>query len=196
MRGGQFLRSVLVVLTAVVLVLAPIPATRVLAEGHSQQDFGDRLHEGEAPGGHVLGFSDDFTASVLRILREAEQVCGTFHKQFQLDCIRIQFELAARKLKERPDYAEAGAALEKAAGKLQRLVRENEDKKMPRGMHGGRFYKPIKKAALPKVNKQAAAVVRETETILLRATGNSRERRLHYAKIADAVGSATVLLRS
>ena len=54
----------------------------------------------------------------------------------------------------------------------------------------------IRPAELPRVMAEAAAIVDDTSTILLRSTENSERRQIAYQEIAVAIDSTKVLLRS
>jgi len=70
------------------------------------------------------------------------------------------------------------------------------DKAAPKIRKGGKSYRAVKKSAVAKVNKQAKAIIVETETKLLRSAGSSQLRKTHYTRIARAVGSTKNILRS
>jgi hypothetical protein len=55
---------------------------------------------------------------------------------------------------------------------------------------------PIKTEAVSSTGVQAAEILEEAQTLLLRSTSNSDRRKVHYAQMAQAVGSETILLRS
>ena len=103
------------------------------------------------------------------------------------------------------DYADARAALLDASAKLHKLATDNAAAGVPRvtmrssdagGIRTTRPLVPVDAAVLSAVGEQAAEVLAELETVLLRSGEASATRRGHYDRIAVAAGSNKVLLRS
>ncbi len=140
-----------------------------------------------------LAFSQDSTSDVVLRLTQGAEECARLPWIYRIDCLAQVYKRAAGAVAGKPDYRGARTALLNASRKLDALVDENRDRSEPRVKVGRRTYRPI--AARKSVGDAALAILRETETILLRSS-ESRNRRIHYQRIAQAVGSTKVLLRS
>jgi hypothetical protein len=57
-------------------------------------------------------------------------------------------------------------------------------------------YRAVKSAQLAQVNRQAAAIVEEAATKLIRSSGRAGQMQVHYATVAEAVDSSKRLFRS
>jgi hypothetical protein len=150
--------------------------------------------------------SNALTASVVKAINSCNEFCGKLvQKEYVIDCLSERLRNAAKILPSTGDYAEAKIALENASRKLHDLARKNASKKLPRVRMKTKGKKPVttsrpliavKTSSLKQTNQQAIAIVKEAETVLLRATESSERRKVHYKRIATAVGSTKVLLRS
>jgi hypothetical protein len=146
------------------------------------------------------------TTSVVKEINSGTQFCRKLvQKEYVIDCLSERLENAAKALPSSGDYAEAKIALEEASRKLHALALKNASRELPRVRMQIKGAKPIvtsrrliavKTDKLEQANKQAIAIVQEAETVLLRATESSTKRKVHYERIAKAVGSNKVLLRS
>ncbi|MDO9524640.1 MAG: hypothetical protein Q7J57_03725 [Gemmobacter sp.] len=147
--------------------------------------------------------SDASTQAIVDSLEAARAFCAALTEdQFTVDCLSERLETAALAMPQVGDYAQARTAILDASAKLRQIARDNRDTAKPRGTasRGGtvtsRPLVAVTRASLPSALAQAAAVLQETETLLLRSTSGTDRRRSHYTRIAAAVGSSKVLLRS
>lgn len=124
---------------------------------------------------------------------------------YLVDCLAEQLEEIAAALPPTGDYAEAKEILEDAAQEMRALVRANANPAKPRIRATGRVagkrittkpLTPVLPARNPAVKAQAAKILEETQTKLLRSAQNSDKRLIAYANMAKAVGSNKTLLRS
>ncbi|WP_088622052.1 hypothetical protein [Oceanicola sp. 22II-s10i] len=152
--------------------------------------------DGARPEPPLRVFSDSVTNRVVRTLKSAEQSCAALPLQYRIDCLGIALQRAAQDLGNRPDYAEAKAILNEAAQRLRGLAQANEDTTAPAVRQGLTRVRAVRAAVLPQALRRADSIVREAETKLIRASGSSGNRKAHYTRIAAAVGSTKVLLRS
>lgn len=142
----------------------------------------------------VIAFGNSATAAIIRPLNDATAECRSKGAEYAASCAAAAYKKAARAA-SRPDYRDARRELNNAAKKLERLVSRNVDRsaKKKKGKNG--TYKAVKKEAVAKVNREALKIIQETQTKLLRSSG-SGQRKVHYQKIAQAVGSTKVIFRS
>lgn len=146
------------------------------------------------------------TLLIVRALADARNTCAAIRpKEYMIDCLSYELWSIAREMPKIGSYADASKAIGVAAEKLKRLAENNADPKLQparfrRESEGRkttlRKLTPIDKAKRRDVGRQAAAIIAETETVLLRSAGNSALRRIHYEQISAALGTNKVLLRS
>lgn len=141
-----------------------------------------------------LAFGAAATAAVERPLNGAIAECRGAGSAYAASCVAAAFKKAARAA-SKPDYRDARRELNKAAKKLEKLVSQNADKQAPKKKGKNGTYKAVKQAAIAAVKKEAIKIIQETETKLLRSSG-SGARKVHYQRIAQAVGSTKVIFRS
>lgn len=142
----------------------------------------------------ILAFSASATSSIVRHLSGAVRECSALASEYAASCAAAAYKKAARSA-SRPDYRDARRHLNDAARKLDRLVAQNADPAKPPIRKGGNTYKAVKTSSVAKVNAAAVKIIAETETKLLRSSG-SGQRKVHYQRIAQAVGSTKVIFRS
>ncbi|MBK0325983.1 hypothetical protein I5535_01630 [Rhodobacteraceae bacterium F11138] len=156
------------------------------------------------PGG---GFgSQAFTDVVAGGIAAAQAFCGELDDDsYKVDCLAERLGQVAKDIPRDSDYAEVQQILKDTADQLADLARANRD---PNGVRGravskgetpvttSRPLNPVAPEALPSVNQQASAILDNTQTLLLRSAEGSESKALQYSRIADALGSSKVLLRS
>jgi hypothetical protein len=122
-----------------------------------------------------------------------------------VDCIGERLLRIARSLPKTSEYDEAREILIEAAKELRALATANQAPRAPRIHAVGRVGKavvrtrpltPVRRDTVPRVKREAADILQEAETKLLRAAQASDRRLIAYAQIARAVGSNKRLLRS
>ena len=101
----------------------------------------------------------------------------------------------------RVGYGDARRIFRDTADQLRAITQSNLDPNRPRARmqsHDGtlRSARPLAAAQQRQALSQAAAVLAEAETQLLRSAGVSSRRAVQYQQIAAALGSNKVLLRS
>ncbi len=138
--------------------------------------------------------SDAVTQRIVNRLNTARAQCGSLGAAYRADCTAQAYEEAAKEAKG-SGYTRARGELNKTARKLSRLVSKNVDSDAEPVQRGGKTYHAVKKTAVKKVAQQAVKIIAETETKLLRSSG-SGERKVHYQRIAQAVGSTKKIFRS
>lgn len=145
-------------------------------------------------GGSGAGLSNGFTKKLVRSLRVDFNRCQRVKRVYRFDCYRQAYGLASQKLNGRPAYSEIQNVFDGLNGKLERIVAQNEDPQVPPKRQGLQTYRPIKPAAVPKATAQLEQALDEAETVLLRAS--TERSQTHYARVAEAINSNKVLLRS
>lgn len=147
------------------------------------------------------------TKEIVKIIQGATDTCGSevIELRYRIDCLRIYYERVAERLPDTGDYLPVKRAMLDAAAKLDAIVTANLDESAP-AIRPREGHKSMAKR-LPKVRAvredmaeiaaaQAAAVVEETELIIIRSGGDPARRTEHYTAIAAAVEDNLVILRS
>lgn len=158
-----------------------------------------------APSGAAL--NKGTTNTLVKIINSANSTCGSARmpEQYRVDCLRIYYGWVADQLPDRGDYAPIKKAMRQAEAKLDRIVRGNLDTAAPR-IEPNEGYKPaakrlppvraVKKSSAKRVAKQAEAVVKEAELLIIRSGEDPSRRAPHFAAVAEAVDDNLVILRS
>jgi len=146
------------------------------------------------------------TNTVVTNLTTGGEACGLYDRSARIDCVRDELTRAARELPRTGDYAEMRRALETAASKLDTIVMQNVDRTAPVTRYRAPTSKGPRTSATPirriapqnaeRANRQAAVVMEELQTTLLRSASSSARKQVHFERAAQAVDSMKVLLRS
>lgn len=148
---------------------------------------------GVSDGGTVGGLSATTTRLVVRTLKRGIKGCRRLDSVYRYDCYRQTYHLAANHLNGRPAYRDALTALVEVERSLDQIVRRNADPAAPPARKNFQKFRPIKPAALPRAKAEFTKALDEAETALLRSPELGG---IHFARIAEAVHSNKVLLRS
>lgn len=146
------------------------------------------------------------TKSVTDAISGSYALCARIRpKVYLVDCVGEQLEVISAAMPSQGDYGAAKKILSDTSGKLRNLARANADPAKPRVRTRGRVkgkqittrpLTPVRADKVKAVNRQAAKILGEAETKLLRAGEASDRRLIAYAQMAKAVGSNKTLLRS
>jgi len=148
------------------------------------------------------------TTTVGRLLSGAENArthCSAIPQAYMVDCIRAKLLEALNDMPHDAAYADMRAVLEETIAALDKLVVENEDTAQPKlqvevnksgAINRSRPIRAVKADAVASVNAKAFAILEQAETKLLRSSEDQGVNKLQYARIAQAIGSSKVLLRS
>lgn len=145
-----------------------------------------------------------FPNDVIEDILTGKAFCeGLTQSEFTVDCLGDSLEKAAAGLPDSGDYGTVKAALLDASRKLSALAQQNASQSLTRsiarsadGTTSTRQFTPVDSAVAAQINAQASAILDELETVLLRSAQNSERRQLQFQRIAEAVGSNKILLRS
>ncbi|MEX0280644.1 MAG: hypothetical protein AB3N13_05565 [Arenibacterium sp.] len=146
--------------------------------------------------------SDQFTDLLVNSMGAAKGFCGALDKSYRVDCLAERIDQLAEGIPDDSDYAEVRELLEQTSRDMESLVRSNRDAGKPRqrastgSQATSRPLSPVNEAALANVNERATAILERTETLLLRTPDDDSGKKLHYTRIAEAIGSNKTLLRS
>ena len=147
--------------------------------------------------------TDYLTSAIVKNINGARAECASYEPVYRIDCLRQRLAGIAQRIPAGPAYAEARQIIKRASGKLGRIQAGITDHKAPRQrsranprLKQPKTYAAVKRENLDKAMEQARQVIEEAETQLLRAAENSEKRAGHYQKIAAALDSTRVLLRS
>lgn len=150
-------------------------------------------------GGNDLGkgtnstLNGQTTSRVVNILSRGFKKCARLPPIYRYDCYGVIYHKASDILRGSPAYAEAYTALTGVEHTLRMVVRNNIDPSKKPIRRGFQTYKAIHKAAIPDTKTRTLRALQQAQTILLRAPEN---KQVHFSRIADAVNSNKVILRS
>jgi len=146
------------------------------------------------------------TTLIILQIDQNERLCGALGDEYIIGCFARTYRELAKDIPANGDYAEARETILKTARELDNLVRRNIDRQKPAvtarmTTPSGQTVRTPPIAAVradraPQLNRQAADILEEAETVLLRSASSDATRSIHYQRIAAAVGSNKVLLRS
>lgn len=161
------------------------------------------LNDGDGGADLQISATPEITAKILKYLKETEEFCDIIPIEYQIDCSTERLDTLARSLPKFGDYGLVRQALTTAADDLREVVAANQDGgaapkrfRSPAGTTTRRALTPIRPDRLPAARQQAANIIEEATTTLLRSAENSRRRQIHFQQIATALESNKLLLRS
>lgn len=146
------------------------------------------------------------TKSIVKILQGADKTCDArIDLRYRIDCLRLYYLKVATNLPDTGDYLPIKQAMLDAADKLDAIVTKYEDDMAP-PLRLREGHKPMAKRLPPvravkegfadEAAAEAAAVVKETELIIIRSGGDPARRTQAYTDVAAAVEGNLVILRS
>lgn len=150
-------------------------------------------------------FNDAGTEAIVIWLLLANESCEALVANYRVDCLRFFVRKMAEDLPKRGDYLPVRRVLVDTERRLGDIVRQTHDPNARRikPRLGGKPQAPrfgslaaIRPEAVGQSNRQAEAVISEAATVLLRSAEGSAKRQVHFQKIAQALDSTKVLLRS
>jgi hypothetical protein len=146
------------------------------------------------------------TKGIVKILQGADKTCDPrIDLRYRIDCLRLYYLKVAANLPESGDYLPIRKAMLDAAAKLDAIVTKYEDDMAPplRLREGHKAMakrlppvRAVKEAFAETAAAEAAAVVKETELIIIRSGGDPARRTQAYTDVAAAVEDNLVILRS
>ncbi|MCW1920274.1 YDG domain-containing protein [Rhodobacter sp. KR11] len=144
------------------------------------------------------------TGRIMEDIQAGTSFCREFvDAEFAIDCLSDRLQSVADGLSATGEYAEVRAALEDAAANLHALAVQNASEALSRSVGRGdagqttaRPLTPVDAALLADANAQAAAIIANTQLVLLRSTASSERRRVAFSQVGQVLGTTTVLLRA
>lgn len=170
------------------MLLAPVASRPALATETGMEGRGDAR---DRPGGD--GLSAILTGQVIDQLLRDFRYCAGIDRHYRFDCYKYVFRLAAQTLDGNTAYRSAHGVFTRLDRDIDALVDDAVDpSKLPK-LRGLQVYRPVLPEAEARLRAETARLLDEAETTLLRAPEQSGD---HYTRIAAAVNSNKVLLRS
>lgn len=179
----------------------PAEGTSSSGESFGGGGPGDRGETGTTGPASV---SNAVTSSVVSQLSISSASCQAVGAAYRTDCLAKELQAMVKKLPARGEYAAAREALAKASADLASLSLQNRDNSQPRlritvPSDSETIRRPVaavKQEAVAATNAKALAILDEATTVLLRSAESSGGVAVHYQRIAQALNSSKVLLRS
>jgi hypothetical protein len=148
---------------------------------------------------------DTISLAVAERLAAAREFCGRIPTtEYIVDCLAERLDAISREMPRSGELAEARQVIADTSRRLAALARANADPELPRatvrtpqdGVQTSRPLTPVRRETAAEINEQAAEIVEQAEILLLRSSQQSALRQLPYQRIAAAMGSNKILLRS
>jgi hypothetical protein len=134
------------------------------------------------------------------------EVCSAVPLQNRIHCLAYQYEALASQIPGTAEYHDMRIAILQAARNLRRLAAENLDPEAPMARVprvadrvppvARRQVPAVRRDTLAETTRAAEAILEETATVLLRSAESTRNRSVAYQRVAEAIDSSKVLLRS
>ncbi|MDX2484775.1 MAG: hypothetical protein QNK42_14050 [Pseudodonghicola sp.] len=155
--------------------------------------------------------SETTTAQVVATLQQATRYCGWLERdgkgEFVIDCLAERLDDVNRRMAGTSGYEDVRAVLDQTTRDLNRIARDNraagQQPKRFRSKDADGTVTRTRRALVPvdptrqqAAVTQALAVISEAETRLLRSGSAGTASGAQFQRIAAAVGSNKVLLRS
>ena len=146
------------------------------------------------------------TASVVARINSATGYCQLIQPSaYTVDCLSERLGELATLLEGQPEFAEVQIVLSTTSAKLHQIARNNGSGTRPAAKFSApgripvtttRHLIPVDDARLATAVLQAIDVIDQAQTLLLRSAETSGSRSVQFQRIATAIGSNKVLLRS
>ena len=183
--------------------LATALALTGVSDGYGQSTGDNSQRSGNSQVEGAATPSNFVTSAIIANLAAARSECGSYDRIYRIDCLRQRMLDISRRIPQGPAYAQARQIIGRAANQLGSIQSANADTRVKKQrsrrnarLREAKVYTAIKREKLNQAMQQASRIIEEATTQLLRAGENSEKRSAHYQKIAAAVGSTKVLLRS
>ena len=159
----------------------------------------------ERPDGPA-SFAGGRSAAIAADLQRARDTCLAYAPRDRADCLRDYLGWAARRIPQYGAYSGVRQALLDASLRIDAIVEANADPATParrfrvkaRGFTSvsSSPIRRVRAARLARVNRETSAVIDELATSLLRSADTGALKRADLDRVAQAVDSTKVLLRS
>ncbi len=148
--------------------------------------------------------TNSVTTAVVAQISTASAACEAVGAAYRTDCLAKELKALVKILPAQGEYAAAREALVTASDELAKLSRQNRDYSQPRlqitvpsdSETKRRPVAAVKQETVAETNAKALAILEDTTTVLLRSAEGNNDVALHYQRIAQALNSSKVLLRS
>lgn len=148
--------------------------------------------------------TNSVTSAVVAQISISSAACEAVGSAYRTDCLAKELKALVQKLPAHGEYAAAREALATASAELASLSRQNRDNSQPRlritvqadSETKRRPVSAVKPETVAETNAKALAILEDTTTVLLRSAEGNNDVALHYQRIAQALNSSKVLLRS
>ena len=144
-------------------------------------------------------------AGVARAVDAATDFCQRVPAEYAIDCLAYEYWEIQKRLPDFGEMAEAKQVLKQTASELKQLAASNPSRSKPSARIKSRGPKPrettrsivpVDTAKLPELKLEAARIINNGATLLLRATGDSDRKRAQYQQIAQSMQTGAIFLRS
>jgi hypothetical protein len=132
------------------------------------------------------------------LLKVADDCRALNREDLRIDCLGAGYAKAAESIPTEEAFSEARAAVADAGRSLRRIARENRATSVPtvEAPSGAGPLVPVAASRQSGAEAEALAILERTQTVLLRSSETGSDQAEAYTKIAAALDSGKVLMRS
>jgi len=141
--------------------------------------------------------------SVGQALEAATKFCQSLPgSDYTIDCLAYEYWEIQKQLPSSGELADVKKVLAQTSKQLRKLATDNQSTSKPpiRVSKGtrklNRTLVPVDRTQLPKLSRDAAAIINNGATLLIRASGDSNRKRAQYQQIARSMRTGAIMLRS
>lgn len=156
-----------------------------------------------APSSGALSQAANVPQAIGQALRNATKFCSNLPgNEYAIDCLAYEYWEIQKQLPDYGQMAEVKQVLAETSKKLRKLATDNQSraKRPVRVTKGKRKFNrtivPVERAKLPRLSREASAIINNGATLLIRASGDSNRKRAQYQQIARSMQTGAIMLRS
>ncbi len=164
-------------------------------------DAGGGVNYSSANG--TLGKGANLPQAIGQALQDASKFCKNLTgAEYAIDCLAYEYWEIQKQLPDYGKMSEVKQVLAETSKKLRKLASDNQSrtKRPVRVTKGSRKFNralvPVERAKLPKLTRDAATIINNGATLLIRASGDSNRKRAQYQQIAQSMQTGAIMLRS
>ena len=158
---------------------------------------------GVPPKANTSGTATSSPQSVGLALQNATRFCNSLPgTEYTVDCLAYEYWEIQKQLPESGEMADVKKVLANTSKQLRKLALDNQSstKRPVRVTQGNRRLNrtlvPTESAKLPGLKREAAAIINNGATLIIRASGDSSRKRAQYQQIARSMQTGAIMLRS
>lgn len=141
--------------------------------------------------------------AVGQALERATKFCESLPAtEYTIDCLAYEYWEIQKQLPDYGEMSDVKKVLAETSMNLRKLAADNPSpsKRPARVSQGSRTFNralvPVDRNKLPALKREAATIINNGATLLIRASGDSNRKRAQYQQIAKSMQTGAIMLRS